>query len=102
DVRYQNIDFQGASRFGVAGGLTYRLHVDKTQPDGRYRNAIELHLGYMHAFIASQKNDDRFGPGLAGTSGTACFPAANNRPGETCSNGAPKYRTNWPVNLGTI
>lgn len=102
DVHYQNVDFMGGARFGLSGGLTLRVHTQKDQIEDRYRPAIEFHLGYMHMFAATQKDDDPYGTGLAATAGSACNPAGNAQPGDTCKDGKPKYRTNWPVNLGTI
>ncbi len=56
----------------------------------------------MHVFVADQANTDPKAAGLPALAGTACNPSSNEKPGDLCSNGAPKYRTNWPVNLGTI
>jgi long-subunit fatty acid transport protein len=95
DVHYQNIDFQGGARFGAAGGLTYRLHMAK-------ESALEFQAGFMHVFYATQYNDDPNGSGVNGITGTACNPTSNNQAGGTCTDGRQKYRTNWPVNLGTI
>lgn len=86
DERYQNIDFIGASRFGLAAGGTYRVPVGTA--------SLDLMLGFMHVFVADSKNN---GPdGVYALAGTKCNP-----PTAPCS--ADKaYRTNWPVNLGTM
>jgi hypothetical protein len=96
DAQYQNIDFAGARRIGFALGGTYRIHLSQTK-----KNAIELSLGFGHTFVADQTNN---GPGLLGLSGSACNPTETPSPppGNNCATGAQKYRTNWPVNLGTI
>jgi long-chain fatty acid transport protein len=100
DQQYQSIDIAGAARFGIAAGATYRLRLG----DGEKTRALEFALGYGHIFFAKEDQgaNDRTAPGLTGLAGVACNPAANGRPGDTCSDGRPKYRTNWPVNLGTI
>ncbi len=98
DPQYQNIDFAGASRFGLALGTTLRFRMGKEPASG----ALELMLGFMHVFVADQANTDPKAAGLPALAGTACNPSSNEKAGDLCSNGAPKYRTNWPVNLGTI
>jgi len=94
DQRYQNIDFMGAARAGISVGGTYRLHLSKVKD-----NALEFHLGLMHMFVFDQSYDGTVG--VLGLAGTACNPP-NATAGLNCPNGNPKYRTNWPVNLGTI
>lgn len=79
DPQYQNIDFDAASRVGIALGGTYRLHVWDGHP-------IDLMAGYGHVFFASMSNTNPKAAGLQGLTGDA---TAN-------------YRTPWPVNLGTI
>ena len=96
DVRFQNIDFPGASRFGLAAGVTYRLNLRGV------KDSLDFHLGYMHVFFATQQNDDPNGTGVNALAGTACNPVGNIQAGGTCADGRQKYRTNWPVNLGTI
>ncbi|WP_394822710.1 OmpP1/FadL family transporter [Pendulispora albinea] len=96
DVKYQNIDFVGAARFGVATGATYRLRLGAER-----KNALEFHLGFMHVFYQKQQNDDPNGEGVHAIAGTACNPAETPS-GGVCSTGRQKYRTNWPVNLGSI
>jgi long-chain fatty acid transport protein len=104
DQQYQNIDFAGAARFGLAAGGTYRIHLGG---EGVTR-AIEISLGYGHIFFATQDQgaQNRNAPGMPGLAGVACNPAGNNpssaQSPDTCTDGKPKYRTNWPVNLGTI
>jgi hypothetical protein len=95
DQTYQNIDFAGAERFGLAAGGTYRLKLDNG-------GAVELSLGYGHIFFGTQDNKDPNGVGAPGLAGTPCNDPTPPPPGDTCATGRAKYRTNWPVNLGTI
>ncbi len=104
DQQYQSIDFAGAARFGFALGGTYRLKLGNSES----KSALEFSLGYGHIFFAKQDQgaNDRNAPGMNGIAGVACNPSGNN-PGspsqpDTCTDGKQKYRTNWPVNLGTI
>jgi long-chain fatty acid transport protein len=92
DEKYQNIDFMGGSRLGVAGGGSYRIPIGE--------NSLDLMLGYMHVFVADQKNDNPNSDGVRANAGSACFPSKDA--GVPCDNGQPRYRTVWPVNLGTI
>ena len=64
--------------------------------------AIDVLVGYGHVFFVDQTNRDPNAAGLSAQAGTACNPASAAQPGATCAGGAPKYRTNWPVNLGTV
>jgi long-subunit fatty acid transport protein len=93
DPTYQNIDFDGAERVGVAGGGTYRFVIGS--------HALDVMVGYGHVFFGTLENKDPNAQGLVGLAGTACNPTSNV-PGPTCPSGNLKYRTNWPVNLGTI
>ena len=98
DPTYQNIDFAPSAHFGFAFGGTYRLRLGSDEK----RNALEFSLGYGHTFFAKQENNDPNAAGLTGLAGVACNPSTNGQPGNTCTDGRQKYRTNWPVNLGTI
>jgi long-subunit fatty acid transport protein len=103
---YQNIDFAGAERFGLSVGATYRIRFGESTVNEVTRvrkpgNALELMLGFGHIFFAAQDNKQPDGQGVNGLAGGPCNPAENPS-GATCSNGTQKYRTNWPVNLGTI
>lgn len=95
DNRYQHVDFVGTTRFGFGVGGTYRLRF------GESSRALEFMLGYGHVAFADATNNDPNGRGIPAIAGTQCNPAAAP-PGESCPNGNLKYRTNWPVNLGTI
>lgn len=95
DPRYQNIDFMGGWRLGLALGVTWRI------PVGKKSAAFELSAGFMHMFVGDQSYRDRSGTGVPGLAGTPCNPAVVDT-NPNCPNGQPKYRTNWPVNLGTI
>ncbi len=106
DKQYQNIDFPGGSRVGLALGATYRLRFRKDDPEKK--SALEFSLGFGHTFVAEQNNTDPNAAGVPALAGTACNPAANAASGPNCVDPATgqvtglKYRTNWPVNLGTI
>ncbi len=100
DPQYQNIDFMGAQRIGLALGGTVRIPLSKTVIDGASKgSALEISLGFMHMFVADQSNTDRNSPGLKGLAGSPCNPDTNSL---TCQGGAQPYRTNWAVNLGTM
>ncbi len=102
--QYQSVDFAGAARFGFALGGTYRLKVGSPES----KSALEFSLGYGHIFFAKQDQgaNDRNAAGVSGIAGVACNPTGNNpanpQQPDTCTDGKQKYRTNWPVNLGTI
>jgi long-chain fatty acid transport protein len=96
--RYQNIDFAAAERFGLALGATFRIRTGHAADSG----ALDLMVGFAHVFVADQSNTDPNAPGVSALAGTPCNPATGNQPGPTCAGGQEKYRTNWPVNLGTI
>jgi long-subunit fatty acid transport protein len=105
DQQYQSIDFAGAARFGFALGGTYRLKLSQNTEN---KSALEFSLGYGHIFFMKQDQgaNDRNAPGINGIAGVACNPTGNNpanpQQPDTCTDGKQKYRTNWPVNLGTI
>ena len=80
DPTYQNIDFAGGARVGIAAGATLRLRL----PGGGSRTALELTAAYARIEVADSTNDDPRAPGLHTMTGT------------------PPYRTSWPTNLGTI
>jgi len=92
---YQNIDFDGADRFGLAIGGQYRIHTGAEK-----QHALDLMLGYGHVFFGTLNNDNPNAQGLPALVGTACL--NNGGAVGTCPNGAQPYRTPWPVNLGTI
>ncbi len=100
DPALQNVDFMGARRLGVSGGLSYRIHLGGAGGDEPTRN-LTLMAGFGHIFVADQARTDPNATGLSGLAGSPCYPS-NNDPGPTCPNGNQKFRTNWPVNLGTI
>lgn len=86
DDTYQNIDFVGGSRLGLAAGGSYRVPIGAS--------SLDLMLGFMHVFVSDQTNN---GPeGVHALTGTKCNP-----PTAPCGDRTP-YRTNWPINLGTI
>lgn len=100
DQQYQNIDFMGAQRIGLALGGTFRVPLSKTVIDGASKgSALEFSLGFMHMFVADQSNTDPNSPGLKGLAGSPCNPDTNSL---NCAGGAQPYRTNWAVNLGTM
>jgi len=65
-------------------------------------NAIEVSFGYEHVFYLNESNYSvPTNGGVEALAGSQCNPAVNvSTP--TCANGNQVYRTNWPVNLGTI
>ena len=98
EAQYQNIDFAASSRFGLALGATYRIRFG----EGEKTSALELMLGYGHIFFAEQSRTDpnaSGSPALAGTSCNKLNPVAGS---QTCEDGSQRYRSKWPVNLGTI
>ena len=90
NTTYQNVDFDGATRFGLALGGTYRI-----------ARSLDMMAGYGHVFFGVLSNGNPGAQGLPGVAGTACLNGAAN-PDGSCANGAQRYRTVWPVNLGTI
>lgn len=97
DPRYQALDFVATQRFGLALGGTYRVRLG----EGDRSSAIEIMVGYGHVFFADQSREDRNADGLRAIAGTSC----NNSTAvsaDLCADGQPRYRTKWPVNLGTI
>jgi long-chain fatty acid transport protein len=99
DQQYQSVDFAGAARLGFALGGTYRIRFSKEKSR---TSALEIKLGYGHIFFAKQDQgaQDRNASGLPALAGVACNPATS--PGAPCASGTDRYRTIWPVNLGTI
>ena len=96
--QYQNIDFAASSRFGLAAGATYRYRFGQ----GAKTSALELMVGYGHVFFAEQSRTDPNASGTNALAGTSCN-KANPIPGtQQCDDGNQRYRTKWPVNLGTI
>lgn len=98
DPQFQNIDFSGAERFGMALGGTYRVRLGEAAKGKK--NALEFSLGYGHVFYGIQNNNQPENAGLRGLSGAPCNPGSATA--GVCPNGNPAYRTNWAVNLGTI
>lgn len=95
--RYQNIDFAATSRFGLALGATYRIRLGTEESS----SAIELMLAYGHVFFADQSRTDPNADGLNALAGTSCNKSDPVSPSK-CADGSDRYRTKWPVNLGTI
>lgn len=97
--RYQNVDFVGGARFGLAAGATYRVRFGQ----GDRASALEIMVGYGHVFVEKLEREDPRADGLAALSGTSCNGSDPdpNAPG-LCQDGSARYRSKWPVNLGTI
>jgi long-subunit fatty acid transport protein len=95
--QYQNIDADGAQKEGLAIGGTYRIRFGPPEK----LHAIEISVGYEHVFYVTETNN---GPnGLPALTGTNCDPAVMANPAmATCPGGTQKFRTPWPINLGTI
>jgi long-subunit fatty acid transport protein len=94
DKVYQNLDFIASQRIGLTLGGTFRIPIGTS-------GSLDLMAGYGHIFYGNLDNSDPNAQGLSGLAGTPCN-GGTDMAGNTCSNGATKYRTNWPVNLGTI
>ncbi len=92
--QYQNIDFMGQARVGLATGLTYRVPVGE--------RGLDLSLAYQHLFVGDSIKDDPNAPGVAALTGTACNGGTHVAGTTSCSTGQPAFRSNWPVNLGKI
>jgi long-subunit fatty acid transport protein len=96
DSVYQNIDFDGADRFGIAAGGTYRIHVGAEK-----KQAIEFMLAYGHVFFGTLNNDNpSTTQGVGALTGVQCTTGSTTT--GVCPNGTQAHRTPWPVNLGTI
>ena len=91
--QYQNIDFDAASRFGLALGATLRFRVGE--------HPLDVMAGYGHVFFATLSNTDPSAKGLPALTGEPCQGGAGPTNG-TCPGGSQSYRTPWAVNLGTI
>ncbi|MDB5220637.1 MAG: hypothetical protein JWO86_8564 [Myxococcaceae bacterium] len=96
--QYQNIDFAGSSRFGLAAGATYRYRFGQ----GEKTSALEFMVGYGHVFFAEQSRTDPNASGTNALAGTSCNMSSAIPGTQTCDDGSQRYRTKWPVNLGTI
>jgi long-chain fatty acid transport protein len=96
EFQYQNLDFDGAERIGLALGGTYRIRLgaDKAQ-------ALEVMAAYGHVFFGQLTNSSSNAPGVGAITGLPCLNGAMNGP-SSCTNGVQPYRTAWAVNLGTI
>ncbi|MBX3187661.1 MAG: hypothetical protein KF819_11625 [Labilithrix sp.] len=95
--QYQHIDFQPTTRFGLALGGTYRIRFG----EGESASALELMVGYGHVFFGDQSRTNPNDSGLGALAGTSCNGSAPSGV-TTCADGNERYRTKWPVNLGTI
>jgi long-chain fatty acid transport protein len=95
DPTYQNIDFDAASRFGLALGAQYRIKFGS--------NKLDFMAGYGHVFFANLSNTDPNGTGVPALTGEPCIGGNPPPTGQSqCPGGRQPYRTIWPVNLGTI
>lgn len=96
---FQHVDFAASQRIGFALGGTYRIRLgnDSTRAD-----AVEIMVGYGHTFFADQSREDPNASGIRAIAGTPCPGDATVTGPGTCSDGTQRYRTRWPVNLGTI
>jgi len=91
---YQNIDFDGADRFGVALGGTYRVKLGSEK-----QHALDFMAGYGHVFFGTLSNNNPNGQGVPALTGISCSAGQISGP---CPDGGQRYRTPWPINLGTI
>lgn len=97
DAQYQAIDFIASSRFGMALGATYRIHFGS----GDSTSALEIMAGFGHVFFGEQSRTDRGADGQRALAGSSCNGSTPSGP-TTCGDGNERYRSKWPVNLGTI
>ena len=97
--QFQHLDFAASQRIGVALGGTYRIRLSK---DPMRTDAIEIMAGYGHTFFADQSRTDPNATGIGALAGTPCPGDATVTGPNRCSDGTQRYRTSWPVNLGTI
>lgn len=98
EPQFQNIDFAPSARFGLALGGTYRLRFG----EGDKTSALEIMAGFGHVFFAEQSRTDPNASGSPALAGTSCNAVAPIPGTQTCEDGSQRYRTKWPVNLGTI
>jgi long-chain fatty acid transport protein len=93
---YQNIDFDGALRFGLALGGTYRIRLGE--------RSLDLMLAYGHVFFGTLDNSSGGARGLSALAGSPCSSGMDPQgTTATCpATGTQKYRTDWAANLGTI
>jgi len=98
-AQYQNIDFASGARLGLAAGATYRIRFG----EGDKTSALEIMIGYAHVFVEKLEREDKNATGIGALAGTACnkVDPDPNDPNK-CVGGDERYRTKWPVNLGTI
>jgi long-chain fatty acid transport protein len=103
---WQNIDFVGQTEIGIAAGATYRVHFNP-----EHKNALEISVGLGHTFIgtSTDNGNNPTNSGLKGLAGTACNTAVPANAGQNtapasgvCGSGSQAFRSEWPVNLGTI
>ncbi|MBX3207934.1 MAG: outer membrane protein transport protein [Labilithrix sp.] len=97
--QFQHVDFAASQRIGFALGGTYRIRLGK---DAARTDAIEIMAGYGHTFFADQTRTDRSASGIGAVAGAPCPGDATVTGPNRCSDGTQRYRTSWPVNLGTI
>ncbi len=97
--QFQHLDFAASQRIGFALGGTYRIRLGK---DPMRTDAIEIMAGYGHTFFADQERTDPKASGIGALAGTPCAGDATVTGPNRCSDGTQRYRTSWPVNLGTI
>lgn len=96
---FQHIDFAASQRLGFALGGTYRVRLGR---DPSRTDAIEIMVAYGHTVFADQSRVDRRASGMGAIAGTPCPEDATVTGPSQCSDGTQRYRTRWPVNLGTI
>ena len=93
--QYQNIDFDAASRFGVALGGTYRFRIGE--------HPLDVMAGYGHVFFATLNNTSPTAAGLPALTGEQCPGGSTAGANNKCQPaGNQQYRTPFAVNLGTI
>jgi hypothetical protein len=98
-AQYQHVDFAASRRIGFALGGTYRIRFGA---DPSRTDALEIMVGYGHTFFADQVRDDPNASGIGALAGSGCPEGATVTGTSSCSDGSARFRTKWPVNLGTI
>jgi long-chain fatty acid transport protein len=97
--QFQHLDFPASQRIGFALGGTYRIRLGS---DPARTDAIEIMAGYGHTFFAEQSRTNPNATGIGALAGAPCPQDATVTGPNRCSDGTQRYRTAWPVNLGTI
>lgn len=91
---HRALDVAATARFGLALGASVHVKLGG--------HALELMAAYGHTFFADDTQTDPNARGTPAIAGTSCSSSAVPVSPGTCSDGGPRYRTRWPVDLGTV